>query len=281
MEKPIVSIIIKAYNEEKNIEDCLNKIFDQAYRDFEVIIVDSESTDNTLRIASKFPVTIIKMKKRDFSFGKALNIGCSKANGKYCISLSAHATPLDNSWLENLIAPLENEMIAGAYAREIPRKDCNPLEARKILGTFSDKEKSQTKDCFFSNVSSVFKKNLWKDVKFNEKIGTTEDHSWAKEMIKKGYGISYQPKAKVYHSHNHSLGSLYKRIKGQVYDKYKGIEEQDVFSICCKGFANFIYSVIADWGFILKRKESLYWLFAAIPYNIATLMAFINAAFKK
>jgi len=263
MENPTVSIIIKTYNEEKNIGNCLNIIFNQTYRDFEVIIVDSESGDDTLKIASKFPVTIIKIKR------------------KYCISLSAHATPLDNSWLENLIAPLEKEMIAGAYAREIPREDCNPPEMRKILGTFGNKEKIQIEDCFFSNVSSAFKKDLWKDVKFNEKIRTTEDHFWANEMIKKGYAICYQPKAKVYHSHNHSLRSLYMRLKAQLYDKYKGIENKNALYICCKGFANFAYSVIADWAFVLKRKENIYWLFAAIPYNITTLMAYISAAFKK
>jgi glycosyltransferase involved in cell wall biosynthesis len=277
----LVSIIIRTYNEEGNIGNCLTKVFNQSYRDFEVIIVDSESKDNTLKIASKFPVRIIRMKKADFSFGKSLNIGCFEAKGKYCVSLSAHATPVDNSWLENLIEPFENEMIAGVYAREIPQKDCNLLEMRKILGTFGNKEKIQTEDCFFSNVSSVFKKDLWEDVKFNEKISTTEDHLWASQMIKKGYAIYYQPKAKVYHSHNHSLGSLYERIKGQVYDKYKKVENKNALYICCKGFTNFIYSVIADWIFIFKNKKSAYWLFAAIPYNIINLIAFISTAFKK
>ena len=281
MENPAVSIIIRTHNEEKDIEDCLNGVFSQDYRDFEVIIVDSESADNTLKIASKFPVKITGIKKGDFSFGRSLNIGCSKAEGRYCVSLSAHAAPADNSWLEHLIEPLKNEMIAGAYGKEIPRKGCNPLEARKILGTFGDRERIQTKDCFFSNVGSVFKKDLWKDVKFDEKIGTTEDHLWASRMIKKGFAVYYQPKAKIYHSHNHSLTSLYKRMKSQLYDKYKKVENKNGLSICRRGLTNFIYSLIADWIFILKRKENIYWLFAAVPYNIVTLAAFISAAAKK
>ncbi len=241
--KPEVSIIIRTYNEEKNIKNCLESVFKQRCKNFEVIIVDSESIDNTLKIASKFPIKIIKIKKEDFSFGKALNIGCLNAKGECCVSLSAHAFPANNLWLDYLIKPLKNKKIAGVYGREIPKQNCNPLEARKILGTFSDKEKIQTRDCFFSNVNSVFKKGLWEKLKFNEKITSTEDHYWASQTLKKGYKIYYEPKAKVYHSHNYSLSSLYKRTKRNAYNKYKIIENKKPLFICYKGFDNFFYSI--------------------------------------
>ena len=112
-----VSVIIRTYNEEKDIEECLTKIYNQSHKHFEVIIVDSESEDKTLETVKKFPVRIIKIKKEDFTFGKSLNLGCSKAKGEYLVSLSAHAIPLTNFWLANLIRPLKNKKIAGVYGR--------------------------------------------------------------------------------------------------------------------------------------------------------------------
>lgn len=66
MDKTEISIIIRTYNEEMYLGKCLEKIFNQTYKNFEVIIVDSESTDNTQKIASKFPVKLVEMKKKNF-----------------------------------------------------------------------------------------------------------------------------------------------------------------------------------------------------------------------
>ena len=58
-----ISIIIRTKNEERWIEQCLKKIFDQDYNNFEVILVDNNSKDKTLKKAKKFPVKIIKISK--------------------------------------------------------------------------------------------------------------------------------------------------------------------------------------------------------------------------
>jgi len=53
------SIIIRTRNEEKWIGSCLSAVFSQTYRDFEVILVDNESTDRTVPKAEQFPVAKI------------------------------------------------------------------------------------------------------------------------------------------------------------------------------------------------------------------------------
>ena len=79
-----ISIIIRTKNEERWIEQCLKKIFDQNYDNFEVIIVDNNSKDNTVQKAKKFPVKIIKINK--FLPGKAINLGIKKSKGKIIVS---------------------------------------------------------------------------------------------------------------------------------------------------------------------------------------------------
>ena len=82
--KPKVSIIIRAYNEEKHIGKLMDGISQQsgdAFRELEVLLVDSGSTDKTREIAKGKGARIVHIKKEEFSFGRALNIGCKAAGG--------------------------------------------------------------------------------------------------------------------------------------------------------------------------------------------------------
>ena len=84
------SLIIRAYNEEKHIGRLLAGIMQQTVKDVEVIIVDSGSTDATTAIASRYPVSILKILPEDFTFGRSLNQGISHANGEFIVIASAH-----------------------------------------------------------------------------------------------------------------------------------------------------------------------------------------------
>ena len=96
-----VSIIIRAYNEERWISHCLEAIFDQEFDNFEVVLVDNNSTDYTVEIAKRYPITsIVKIDK--FFPGKALNDGIRASFGKYIVCISSHCIPQDKNWLKNL-----------------------------------------------------------------------------------------------------------------------------------------------------------------------------------
>jgi glycosyltransferase involved in cell wall biosynthesis len=85
MSNSSVSIVIRCYNEEENIGRLLTGIFEQSINDIEVIVVDSGSTDRTFSIASSFPVSIHNISPREFSFGRALNVGCTAATGEFIV----------------------------------------------------------------------------------------------------------------------------------------------------------------------------------------------------
>ena len=58
--KPLVSIIIRSKNEEKWIDSCLRSIFNQKFKNFEVLLIDNFSKDNTKKIATKYEVKNFK-----------------------------------------------------------------------------------------------------------------------------------------------------------------------------------------------------------------------------
>ena len=81
---PKVSIIIRTKNEERWIGHCLSMVFKQDYDDFEVVLVDNDSTDNTLAIASRYPIAHqVNIKK--FKPGLALNKGIRISNGDFIV----------------------------------------------------------------------------------------------------------------------------------------------------------------------------------------------------
>ena len=200
-----VSIIIRTKNEEQWIEMCLRKIYEQTYKNFEIIIVDNLSKDKTIDKIRKYNCKIVKIKK--FIPGKAINLGVSKSTGEIIVCLSAHCIPVDKNWLKNLTIDLNKKNIGAVYGKQLPLPYSNPLDKRDLYNTFGEEKRIQSKDTFFHNANSAFKKKLWNKIKFDEKILHIEDRVWAHDILKLGYKIIYQPKSKVYHWHgiNQSL----------------------------------------------------------------------------
>ena len=200
-----VSIIIRTKNEEQWIEMCLRKIYEQTYKNFEIIIVDNLSKDKTIDKIKKYNCKIVKIKK--FIPGKAINMGVSKSTGEIIVCLSAHCIPVDKDWLKHLILDLNKKNIGAVYGKQLPLPYSSPLDKRDLYNTFGEEKRIQSKDTFFHNANSAFKKKLWNKIKFDEKILHIEDRVWAHDILQLGYKIIYQPKSKVYHWHgiNQSL----------------------------------------------------------------------------
>lgn len=70
-----VSVLIRAYNEERHIARLLTGIRQQRDVNASVILVDSGSTDATVAIAEQFGASVVHIAAEDFTFGRALNVG--------------------------------------------------------------------------------------------------------------------------------------------------------------------------------------------------------------
>jgi len=207
---PRISIIIRTKNEGAFLERVLIALLEQDYPDgLEIIIVDSGSTDRTLDIAKRYNTRLIEIKPEEFTFGRALNIGCAAARGEFLVSLSGHAIPVNKEYLKNLTAPYEDPQVMATFGRDVPLPGCCPSQARDIEEWFPNEWLDRGH--FFSNANASLRRTAWEWLPFDETLTGAEDALWAKQVLAAGYKIIYVPTAAAYHSHTASPRFIYKR----------------------------------------------------------------------
>jgi rhamnosyltransferase len=212
----LASVVIRCKNEARYVREVLSALFAQAeVEPFEVIVVDSGSTDGTLDIVREYPLKLIEIPPETFTYGRALNVGVNEARGDFVASLSAHSTPAHDRWLANLIEPFKNPRVAGVLGRQIPRANATSLELlnmRFISGLMSERPELRDRNPMFSNANGAIRRSLWKRLPFDEAVRGAEDIAWARSMQGLGYLIAYEPGAAVYHSHGETLARHLRRI---------------------------------------------------------------------
>lgn len=211
---PETSIIIRTFNEEKHIGSLLRAIKNQDYSDYEIILIDSGSTDRTLDIAKELADVVLHIESRDFTFGYSLNMGCRKSKGKYIVLVSAHVLPQNSHWLSNLLAPFRDEKVAMVYGRQIGAEETKFSEKRDFKRFFSDSPLNSNVFLHYANnANTAIRKELWSQRQFDEYLFGLEDIEWAKHITAKGFLVHYEPKATIYHIHAEKWPQIFNRYR--------------------------------------------------------------------
>ena len=215
-----VSILLVTKNGRRYLSEVLENIGQQRgrFQLHEIIAVDSGSRDSTLEVLERFGVRIFQIPPQEFGHGKTRNVAAAQAQGDYLVFLTQDATPAHPQWLENLLAPLQaTAAVAGAYSRHLPRPDCHPMEWRRIVECeLSGRAASRINTAvgnpdyvqnpvfysFFSNVSSVIRRQVWEKFPLPE-VEFGEDQLWARRVLEAGYQTAYCADSLVYHSHSY------------------------------------------------------------------------------
>ena len=123
--KPLISIIISAYNSENKIEKCLNSLLNQTYNPIEIIAVDDGSTDKTKEIIKKFidnkKVFLLEQKRQ--GPGAAKNIASKKAKGSILVFVDSDEYPRQD-YIEKLTKPIREgkyKTSIGAWVLAYPK----------------------------------------------------------------------------------------------------------------------------------------------------------------
>lgn len=254
------SFVIRTLNEAKHLGELLSAIHIQNYRElgFEVIVVDSGSTDNTLDIAAEFGCRVINIKREDFSFGRSLNIGCEAAEGEIIVIISGHCVPVDEFWLQKLCKPLIDGEVEYVYGRQIGGDQSYYSETRIFAKYFPERSSVPQEGFGCNNANSAILKRVWSKYKFDENLTGLEDMELAKRLVSDGGRVGYVGDASVYHYHAESWPQIKRRFEREAIALQKIMPQVHVSLFDTVRY--FLLSVIKDWQAIRKdnsRSDSL------------------------
>lgn len=210
-----VSVIIRTKNEERDIGKTLSILQCQKMDyNLDIIVVDSGSTDHTVEIAKRYNAHVIKISSSMFSWGRALNIGLSAAEGEYAFLMSAHCFLIDETALQLALDLMKAKNIDVLYGKQIGDPEKNIYECAEMYIDYPDYENELPKNGRLhgiSNACCLLRHDVWKENRFDENLQSSEDAEWFLRLLKKPYNVVYTNKLILIHGHKNDAKYIYKR----------------------------------------------------------------------
>ena len=216
----LVTVAIPTLNAGQDLPRLLRALKEQSVS-YELLVIDSSSSDDTAKLARSSGATVISIVRQDFDHGASRNLAVQNAKGDFIVFLTQDAIPANEHALENLIKPFSDARVAAAYGRQLPDHGATlyaehlrlfkyPAEARvkglKDRGTYG------IETPFLSDSFSAYRKDALQRIgSFKSGIIFAEDVHAGARLILAGHMIAYVADATVYHSHNHTLLDELKR----------------------------------------------------------------------
>ena len=290
--EPAVSVIIPTLNGGAAFRACLEAVHRQQLdRPFEVICIDSGSNDDTLGRCRERGVRLLQIPPGTFNHGLTRNEAISAARGEYVALLTQDAVPVGTDWLHHLVEALDSvPRAAGAYGRQLLRSTTvNPYQrwrlehwaatrAERVIQEITDREAFEARSPLeklavvaFDDVNSCIRKRVWERIPFS-RVEFGEDLDWSLRVLRAGYAIVYEPRARVLHSHNDSLWRDFKRVYSdhRNLNRLLGMRQMPtlgrVFRCTVSGVGALWRTVPMPPG---SRARRLYWRLYALPWTLA------------
>ncbi len=213
---PLVSIIMRSFNEAWALRETLPALQAQEYKNWELIAIDSGSTDGSQELLrSVQPKHFVQISPHEYNPARVMNYGMQLARSEFGIFLNADATPQGANWLRPLVEGLFDPQVAAAFGRQIPRPDCRAVFAHDYERCFGEERESAGWEHFFSMASSGIRKDIWAKRGFNQRMQYSEDDEYTRWCREQGHKIVYVPESVAMHSHNYTPEQAYKRSFGE------------------------------------------------------------------
>jgi rhamnosyltransferase len=215
MSDPLMSIIMRSFNEAWALRETLPALLAQDWKNWELIVIDSGSTDGSQElIRAVHPAHFVQIQPHEYNPSRVMNHGMRLARADLTIFLNADATPQGTNWLRPLATALQDPKVAAVFGRQIPRPDCQAVFACDYERCFGPNRESAKWDHFFSMVSSGLRKDVWAQRGFREDLQYAEDDEYTRWCKAQGYEVLYVPESIAMHSHNYTTAQAYKRSFG-------------------------------------------------------------------
>lgn len=281
-----ISVIIPVKNGAATLERCLESLYNQTFKNIEIIILNSMSTDNSVAIAKKYGATVVDIAAGTFDHGLTRNIGVQHASGDLLFLTVQDAWIAEENMLKKMAEHFADHKIMAVTGHQaVPHEaDKNPLKwykpyntpviVTRKLSSANELEKLQQKSkqhlIAWDNVVAMYRKDALLLLPF---IATemSEDWVWSRDALVKGWTMIYDPSLVVYHYHHETYRYVYEISYAVNYHFYKFFgfipAIPPVFSLMPR----------AVWHLAINKELSflrkVYWIF----HNCTSILARMNS----
>ena len=231
MQAPRLSILLPVWNGARDLARLLPALRAQrAWPECELVAIDSSSADESVPLLREAGARVEVIPKTEFGHGRTRNALAELARGELLVFLSQDALPADEGFLDELVAPLAEEGVAGAYARLLPHGDDDPLTARTVLAAPEARAEApplapldadalwgsggaaRLERLRFSNVASAVRAEVLRAHPFPD-IPFGEDFAWSARAAEAGWQVRFAPRAVALHAHRYTPSQAFERYR--------------------------------------------------------------------
>lgn len=229
LKDPNVSIIIRSRNDGEHIQRLFQDIRAQIFEgNIEIILVDTESRDNTAIYAKSQGAKIIHLEQREFSYPRALNLGFQATKYPWVVTLVGHSSLTNRLFLKSLTYWIHQESnLGGIYSLSMENWNASRLERfENIILPFVWKKPAIIKNLspgIMGANCSIVKREVWERLNgYDERYAAGgEDRAFARSMLSHNLIIVREPLCSVFHSHGLSIKNSLKQWWHWIVVSYK------------------------------------------------------------
>ena len=216
-------LCVPTYNAGNQWQDWITAYQSQSLKADKVIVIDSSSSDNTVKLAEEAGFLVYSIPQSAFNHGRTRNqaVEFGKSFTDVVVFMTQDAILASPDSLANLLAPFVDSKVAAVCGRQLPHHNATPLavHARYFNYPSKSKVKSQVdistlgiKAAFMSNSFAAYRLSVFEKLGgFPDNTILAEDMYLTAKMILSGYKVAYCAEATVFHSHNYTLKQEFQR----------------------------------------------------------------------
>lgn len=220
-----ITVIIPVRNGSLTLSRCLESILAQTISSkIEILILDSQSNDDSLNIAKKYKAKIFNIPVETFNHGLTRNLGANLSNSEFLYFTVQDAFIDDVNMLEKMLKHFDNASVNAVTGHQAVPIDKNTNPALWFNPVSSSKpeyrvykkgefnllpNKIQLSMCNWDNVVAMYRRTALISLPFRN-TNFSEDCLWAKDALNEGMLIARDPSLVVYHYHHENFRYRFK-----------------------------------------------------------------------